>query len=109
MALRSHTKVNQMLQSWPSGTVGLATWLKKQGVSRQLIRHYQNTGWLEAVGYGAFKRAGDSVDWTGGLYALQQQACLAIHVGARTALGMLGQAHYLELNQQVAQLFGPRG
>ena len=30
-----------------------------------------------------------------------------IHVGGRTALGMQGQAHYLELNQQAVHLFAP--
>ena len=43
----------------------------------------------------------------GALYAIQKQGGLDIHVGGRTALGMQGQAHYLELNQRVVQLFAP--
>ncbi|MGO8672926.1 MAG: type IV toxin-antitoxin system AbiEi family antitoxin domain-containing protein [Capsulimonadaceae bacterium] len=109
MSLPSETKINKTLKAWPSGTVGLTIWLEQMGVSRQLLQHYQKTGWIESIGRGAFQRAGDSVEWLGGLYAIQQQAGLDIHVGARTALGMMGQAHYLELNAKVAQLFGPRG
>jgi hypothetical protein len=108
MSLPSETKINKILKSWPSGTVGLAVWLEKADVSRQLRLRYQKSGWLESLGRGAFKRSGDSVDWLGGLYGLQKQAGLSIHVGARTALGLQGQAHYLELNAQTVQLFAPR-
>lgn len=107
MSLHSQTKINQILQSWPSGTVGLAIWLEAAGISRQLQQRYLATGWLENIGYGAFKRTGDTVDWMGALYAIQKEGGLNIHVGGRTALGMQGQAHYLELNQKVAQLFAP--
>ena len=103
------TNLNYLLQSWPSGTVGLTSWLGQLGVSPQLRRHYLKTHWLESLGHGAFMRAGDEVDWLGAVYALQKQAEMNIHVGGRTALGMQGQAHYLELNAQVAQLFAPRG
>lgn len=108
MTLHTETKINKLLKSWPSGTVGLSVWLKEAEVSRQLQQHYQKSGWLQSLGHGAFKRSGDTVDWLGGLYAIQQQAGLPIHVGARTALGLLGQAHYLEINTQTAQLFAPR-
>jgi len=77
------------------------------GVSAQLQQYYRDAGWLNGLGHGALTRAGDSVDWLGGLYAIQRQANLPIHVGARTALGLHGQAHYLEVNMQSAQLFAP--
>ncbi|BDI29508.1 hypothetical protein CCAX7_15590 [Capsulimonas corticalis] len=78
------------------------------GVSRQLQQVYQSTAWIESIGHGAFRRTGDTVDWLGGLYAIQDQARLDIHIGGRTALGMQGQAHYLELNSQTVHLFSPR-
>ena len=108
MSLHSETKINKLLKSWPSGTVGLTVWLEKENVSRQLQLHYQKSGWFESLGHGVFQRVGDSVDWLGALYALQKQAGLSIHAGGRTALGLLGQAHYLELNAQTIQLFAPR-
>lgn len=107
MSVSSGTKINKLLQSWPSGAVGLSVWLEENDVPASLQQYYRTSGWLEAIGQGAFKRAGDSVDWLGGLYAIQTQDHLDIHVGARTALGMQGQAHYLELNAKVTQLFAP--
>ena len=107
VSLHSQTKINQLLQSWPSGTVGLTVWLEEAGISRQLQQRYLKTGWLESISRGAFKRTGDTVDWMGALYAIQRQGGLDIHAGGRTALGMQGQAHYLELNQQAVHLFAP--
>ena len=54
-------------------------------------------------------RSGESVDYKGALYALQEQAGLSVHIGGRTALSLLGQAHYLELAQTTAVLFGDAG
>lgn len=107
MTLQAETKINKLLQSWPNGTVALNEWLEANGVSRGVRQDYERTKWIESIDRGAFKRGGDDIDWYGGLYALQQQAGSKIHVGARTALGLLGRAHYLELNQQVAHLFAP--
>lgn len=105
MALSSGTKINKLLQLWLPGTVALTGWLKEQGISSALLQHYEKTGWLESLGRGAFQRAGERVEWPGGLYALQKQAGLHIHVGGRTALGMQGQAHYLELDAKTVTLF----
>jgi hypothetical protein len=109
MSLHKQTNINHVLQSWPSGTVGLADWLDRNGVSRQLRQRYIKTAWIESLGRGAFQRYGDEVDWLGALYSLQQEAGMPIHVGGRTALGLQGMAHYIELNAQTAQLFAPRG
>jgi len=51
-------------------------------------------------------RAGDKVDYTGAIYALQRQLRSPIHPGGRTALALLGKSHYLELSNQKAVLFG---
>ena len=52
-------------------------------------------------------RAGDRVDWIGGVYALQQQLRLPIHIGGKTALEMQGYAHFLPLGKgQFVWLFG---
>jgi len=82
---------------WRKGTIAVYDWLTAQGVYRQLADTYVNSGWLERVGRGAFKRAGDEVGWTGGVYALQSQLNLSIHPGGKTALQMQGYAQYLPL------------
>ncbi len=81
--------------NWPKGTIATYDKLKDQGVYRQLAHTYVHGSWLEQLGRGAFKRAGDVVDWTGALYAMQTQLNLSIHAGGKTALQMQGYAHYL--------------
>jgi len=51
-------------------------------------------------------RVGEKPTYEGALYALQEQAKLSIHVGGKTALSLLGKAHYLELSTQQIVLFG---
>ena len=53
--------------------------------------------WLERVGNEAYKKSGDKVSWVGALSALQNQLHLPLHVGAKTALELLGQAHFIPM------------
>ena len=96
------SKINQLLQQWPKGTVATASWLTAHGVYRQLVRRYLSSGWLQSLGRGAYLRAGDSADWLGGLYALQRQLGMSIYAGASTALALKGQGHYLPLGGKSA-------
>ncbi len=100
MAHATGTKINRLLQRWPRGTVATQAWLTSQGVSSDLARWYVKAGWLARVGPGAFVRPGDQVDWRGGLYALQSQLGMSVHVGARTALELHGRAHFVPLGSR---------
>ena len=51
-------------------------------------------------------RMGDKPTYQGALFALQEQANLTIHPGAKTALSLLGKVHYLELSTKQITLFG---
>ncbi len=99
-------KINHLVNDWPSGAVYLASWLKKRGVSNQLLDRYKKSEWVDAVGSGAVKRTGDKVNYQGGLYALQTQLHSSIHVGGKSALALQGKAHYLQLGQVKVSLFG---
>lgn len=103
------TKINQLLQAQPLGVVLLSSWLARQGYSIDLQKHYRKTQWLQSIGKGAQIRAGDNVGYEGAIYALQKQSELTIHPGGRTALSLLGKAHYLELNSTKVVLFGVSG
>ncbi|HQU46573.1 MAG TPA: type IV toxin-antitoxin system AbiEi family antitoxin [Pirellulales bacterium] len=107
VSTQTEQKIKSFLAWHKPGTVCLAAWLEKSGISRDLQKRYRRSGWLESVGAGAFKRAGDDVGWQGGLYALQAQAGLPLHAGAMTALGMQGLAHYFRLGEQTVFLFSP--
>ncbi|MFA5973289.1 MAG: type IV toxin-antitoxin system AbiEi family antitoxin [Lentimicrobiaceae bacterium] len=109
MSTNPETKINQLLQLLPQGTVLLASWLTKNGYSRELQHRYLKSGWLTSIGSGAMQRTGDTVDITGALYSLQVQAGKSVHIGGRTALGMQGLSHYLELYQKETLLFAPVG
>ncbi|HEY9221986.1 MAG TPA: type IV toxin-antitoxin system AbiEi family antitoxin domain-containing protein [Lutibacter sp.] len=106
MSTENPTKINRLLQKTPSGVVLASNWLSQQGYSPELIRNYKNSKWLATFGNGAVKRYNDQVDYLGAVYSLQKQLGLSAHPGAKTALGLLGRAHYLEMNQQVVCLFG---
>ncbi|PIW85457.1 MAG: hypothetical protein COZ32_06905 [Nitrospirae bacterium CG_4_10_14_3_um_filter_53_41] len=110
MNSQNRSKLNQILRAWPQGTVAVHSWLSERGVYRQLVDAYRKTAWLDRLGRGAFIREGDSVDWTGGLYAVQEQLGLSIHGGGKTALQIQGYAHYLPLGKDtLVSLFGSPG
>jgi hypothetical protein len=79
--------------------VAVLPWLEKQGVNGKLAQKYERTSWLQRVGHGAYMKVSDKVEWPGGLYALQEQLNLPVHAGAKTALQLLGYAHFLPLGQ----------
>jgi hypothetical protein len=106
MSLYHGRKLNQLINDWPSGTIYLTSWLKKSGFSNQLISRYKRSDWLTSIGSGALKRSGDEVSYQGALYALQKQLDSSIHAGAKTALALQGKAHYLQLGNVSATLFG---
>ncbi len=103
------TKINKLLQKWPNNTVATARWLKRQGVDHRLASKYVHSGWLNRLGHGAYIRTGSSVNWVGGIHALQSQLGLTIHIGAVTALELRGHAHYLAFNGRAVVMFGNPG
>lgn len=107
MTTSNSKKLRFLLDKHTPGTVTLASWLESEGISADLQQYYLRSGWLEALGRGAYRRPQDTVDWRGGLFALQKQANLAIHVGGPTALTLQGKAHYLRLGQDWVTLFSP--
>lgn len=92
-------KLNHLLKIWPKGTVAVSSWLMEQGVYRQLSKIYEKSSWIEAVGHGAFIHSDDKIDWTGGVYALQEQLNLNVHIGGRTALELQGHMHFVPLGE----------
>lgn len=109
MSTEPGTKINRLISSQPHGVVFLSAWLKAQGYSLDLQQRYKKSKWLESIGTGAMKRFGDKVGYEGAIYALQAQSGLTIHPGGRTALSILGKAHYLELGPTRVVLFGAKG
>lgn len=103
------SKINQLLQQWPPGAVATLRWLSSRGVDRRLADKYVQSGWLERLGHGAYKRAGTTVDWAGAVHALQTQLALAVHPGGITAIELRGYTHYLAFGAREVVLFGHPG
>lgn len=72
-------------------------WLRKEGIYRQLVEKYVRSGWLRRIGKGAFVRLGEQIDWSGGVYAIQNNMKLPVHVSGITALQLQGYAHFIPL------------
>lgn len=108
MAGEGRSKINQLLKKWPSGVVAVMPWLERQGAYQQLMHEYEKTAWVRRIGRGAYAREGEKkVEWTGGLYALQEQLGLPIHAGGKTALSVQGYGHFLPMGQgMTVTLFG---
>ncbi len=93
------TKINRLMRKWPKGTIATQGWLEQQGVYRQLTSCYIKSCWLNRIGRGVFIRADDQIDWTGGVYTLQQHLKSNVHVGGKTALNLQGLGHYIPLGE----------
>ncbi|MDA0692545.1 MAG: type IV toxin-antitoxin system AbiEi family antitoxin [Nitrospinae bacterium] len=107
MGIQNEIKIQKLLQKWPQGTVAMTSWLESLGISRQLQKKYVESQWIKSLARGAYKKTGDNVSWQGGLYALQMQASILVHVGALTALSMQGMAHYIRLGKERIFLLSP--
>lgn len=110
MDRQNRSIINNLLRNWPKNTVAVYAGLERQGVYRQLASTYVKSGWIERIGQGAFKRAGENVGWSGGLYALQTQLNMSVHPAGKTAFQLQGNAHYLPANlkQSKIVLFGSK-
>jgi len=107
MDSQNRNKINRLMETWTHGTVATQSWLNSQGVYRQLSEAYVRSGWLTRIGRGAFIRKGEKVDWTGGLFALQKQLHLDVHVVAKTVLELKGYVHYVLLGaDRIVSLLG---
>jgi len=99
-------KINQLIKGWQKGSIKLSSALNQMGYQKDLLKKYVQSGWLESLGYGAYKLAGDNVEWYGAINALQEQKTSNIHPGGKTALTLKGYAHYLGTTLNLVNLFG---
>jgi hypothetical protein len=99
-------KLKNLLRTWPSGVIRTVAVLRKQGISSTLAHKYTKSHWIDSVRRGAYKLAGESPDWRGALYALQEEFGSLFHAGGLTSMEQLGHAHYLAETRPLF-LYGP--
>ena len=107
MTTHNKTKLKTLFKLLHPNTVLTSSLLDNNGVSRHLRRYYQDSGWIEPLGRGAYKRPNDIIEWQAGVNALQNQLGLKIHVGGLTALTLHGYSHYFRLDKEKLYLFSP--
>jgi len=101
-------KITRLIKDWNKGAILTSSFLEKNGYNPNLINWYKSSGWVESVGRGAYKLAGDNVDWYGAIFALQTQLGFSTHPGGKTALELQGYAHYLAEKLPAIYLFSRR-
>jgi len=109
MNTKKSTKLNRLISQWQRGAVYAQSYLTKLGYYHDLIKIYKRNGWLESIGTGSYKLRNDRIDVFGGIYALQQQLQLPVHVGGRTALVIQGYGHYGRVAGETFFLYAPSG
>lgn len=107
MGLQKENKLKRMLANWVPKTVGTSSWLSTFGISPQLVKRYVESGWIEPIGQGAFKRPNEKIELQGALYAMQAQLGIPIHLGGPSALSSQGVMHYVRMGKETAFLFSP--
>ena len=105
MTTNSGNKLMHLMGIHVPQTVLLASWLEKNGISRNLQKDYLKSGWLESYGVGVFKRPNDDINWVGALSSIQRQTDLPVHVGGLTSLSLQGLTHYARLGKEFLYLF----
>lgn len=105
MTRQNERKLNHFMVSAPSGVVLTSAWLEEHGISSKLAWWYVRTGLLERLGSKAYKKTNDNISWAGVIAALQDQLKIPIQVGGKTALEILGRAHFIPQVMNVVTLF----
>lgn len=107
MSIEKPNKLQNLLSKWLDKTIATTHWLLEKGVSAQLAKRYVESGWMESIGHGAYKKLSDHLIWQSGVHALQTQLKLPVHVGGLSALSYHGVSHSLRLGKEPLFLFVP--
>jgi hypothetical protein len=102
------TKINQLLRKVPRGGLFLSSWMYKNGISRELQRHYKTSQWLTSIGTGVMVRTSEIPTIFGALASLNEQDNKHFTIGAMPALEMQGFSHYLPMGKKTVVLFSPK-
>jgi Transcriptional regulator, AbiEi antitoxin, Type IV TA system/Transcriptional regulator, AbiEi antitoxin N-terminal domain len=100
--------LNRLGGELPEGVLVDAAWLRERGYSRQLLSHYVRAGWLDQPARGVYRRPRGPLSWQQLVVSLQTFLDFPLAVGGRTALELLGYAHYLSHRESQVHLYGPK-
>jgi hypothetical protein len=107
MTTHNETKLKTLFKVLQPGNVVTTSWLDSIGISKNLRKYYLESGWLEPLGRGAYKKPADTIEWQGAINAIQKQTDTKVHVGGLSALALQGFSHYFRLSNETLHLFSP--
>jgi hypothetical protein len=108
MVRQNDRPLNRLERELPEGILVDTSWLKRHGYSRQLLNHYVNADWLTQPARGVYRRPRGVPTWQQLVVSLQTYLESPLVIGGRTALELLGYAHYLPRKEQAVHLYGPK-
>ncbi len=110
MRRQKETKLKWLLEAVLPGRLVDTPTLGRHGITRMLAHKYIDSGWLEPVVRGLYRRPGttsNSAEWQLVVRSLQHVMDYSSVVGGRTALELQGSAHYLPMrDDQDVHLYG---
>ncbi len=107
MSIQNKIKLQMVLANWAPKTVATSFWLGELGISPQLVKRYVESGWLQSIGQGAYKKPYENVEWQGALSAIQTQMKTPVHLGGPSALAFHGASHYVRMGKEIVFPFSP--
>ncbi len=97
-----------LLEELSDGLVVSRKKLREKGFDNPAIDYFLRSGKLLSVGHGIYRRPGPPLKWEHIVYSVRELG-YDIHVGARSALDLLGFAHYLPIGgMQKIHLYSER-
>ncbi|MCB9228237.1 MAG: type IV toxin-antitoxin system AbiEi family antitoxin domain-containing protein [Deltaproteobacteria bacterium] len=93
------SKIQKLLDKTPEKALITAYYLRQKEVSRQLAQSYVDSGWLERIHNGVYKRKNVELSWYGAVYSLQRQLNLPVHVSGESALKIHNIFHHVTMDQ----------
>lgn len=112
MTGQKEPKLKWVLDQLPHGHLIDTRTLKRHDIDRKLAHKYIESGWLEPVVRGLYRRPAPSrndTNWQTVVRSMQHIMGYPSVVGGRTALEEQGFSHYLKLgSKQVVHLYGTR-
>jgi hypothetical protein len=110
MRRQNETKLKWLLETVLPGQLVDTPTLERHGITRMLAHKYIDSGWLEPVVRGLYRRpqvVAGGADWQLVVRSLQHIMNYSSVVGGRTALELQGFAHYLPMRgDQDVHLYG---
>lgn len=100
MGLPNSSKINRFGQEFPPGLLIPAPVLHESGYSRQLLRKYKQSGWVETPARGVYRRPGPPLRWQSVVASLARVVKPAPHIGGISALEQQGRAHYVPMGEK---------